>query len=57
MIEFADGVIVASRLVDLLRETPEEGRLEAVRDFIGSLRDALYRTSSPAVDRPNSLKK
>jgi tryptophan synthase alpha chain len=41
VIEFADGVIVGSRLIDLLRDTPAEQRIDAARQFIGSLRDAL----------------
>jgi len=43
---FADGVIVASRLVDLLRETPAGDRMRVATDFIRSLRDALQH---PAV--------
>ncbi|MBV9279758.1 MAG: tryptophan synthase subunit alpha [Chloroflexi bacterium] len=38
---FADGVVVGSALINLLADTPRERRLDAVRSFIASLRDAL----------------
>lgn len=44
--EFADGVIVGARLIDLVREAPEEQRMAAVKEFIGGLRDALDRTAA-----------
>ena len=41
VIQFADGVIVASKLVDLIRETPPAERDSAVSAFIASLCTAL----------------
>lgn len=41
---FADGVIVGSKLIDVLRKAPIETREAAARTFISSLHDALDRT-------------
>lgn len=43
---FADGVIVASRLIDLLREAPPDDRTATATAFVRSLRDAV---AHPAV--------
>jgi tryptophan synthase alpha chain len=43
VIEYADGVIVASRLLDLLRESAPAERLEVAGGFIKSLREAVDR--------------
>jgi tryptophan synthase alpha chain len=41
VVDFADGVIVGARLIDLIREARPEDRRAAVRDFIGALRAAI----------------
>ncbi len=43
--EFADGVIVASKLIDVIRDAPEDRRTETARTFIGELRDAVQGTA------------
>lgn len=39
--EFADGIAVGSKLIDVIREAPDDRRSEDVRTFIGDLRDAV----------------
>lgn len=50
---FADGVIVASRLVDLVNASPREQRAERVAAFVRSLEGALIR-SRQETDRSTS---
>lgn len=40
---YADGVIVGSALIDLIEQTPPPERDEAVRRFVGALRQACVR--------------
>lgn len=44
--EFADGVIVASKVIDVIREAPEDRRIEETRDFVASLRAAIEGTGA-----------
>lgn len=46
--EFADGVIVGARLIEVIRDAPEERRIEDTREFIGSLRAAVEETGARA---------
>jgi tryptophan synthase alpha chain len=44
--EFADGVIVGARVIDVIREAPEDRRADDLAAFVRSLRDALEGVKS-----------
>lgn len=46
--EFADGVIVGAKLIEVIRDAPEGQRIEDTREFIGSLRAAIEGTGAPS---------
>lgn len=44
--EFADGIAVGARVIEVVRDAPEDRRIEDVQGFIGSLRDAVHRVGA-----------